>query len=149
MQNFVKRIILFSLLLIFIKAENYPEYNINCDLFNERNEIIFERLNDFFDSIFTLLNNCDKQGNLNCDYELHNFLSVNLNELLTQMNINRLTRELHDFYYRNPLNITNFKIFAIKKLTGFDYQCERFYFFGNSLCISIMELFGFDESYCE
>ena len=149
MQNFVKRIILFSLLLIFIKAKNYQINNINCNLFNQRNETIFERLNDFFDSIFVLLNNCEKQGNLNCDDELHNFLSRNLNELLNKMNINQLTRDLYDFYYRNPLNIQKFKIFTIKKLTGFHYKCGRFYFFGNSLCISIMELFGFDESYCE
>lgn len=150
MQNFGKRIILFSLLLIFIKAKNHPNNNINCNLFTQRNETIFERLNDFFDSIFALLNNCEKQGNLNCEYELHNLLSIKLNQLLNQGNIAQLTRNLYDFYYRNPTNITKFKIFTIKKLTGLPYECSlRFYFFGNSFCISIMELFGFDESYCD
>ncbi len=147
MQNFVKRIILFSLLLIFIKAENYPEYNINCNLFNQKKEIIVKRLNDFVDSIFELLNNCEKQGNLNCYYKLYNFLSINLNELLNQSDIKQLTRALYEFYYRNPLNIRNFKIFIIKILTRFLLKC--FSFRKKSFCAYIMEIIGLDESYCD
>ncbi len=96
------------------------------------------------------MNNCGKQRNLNCDYELHNLLNINLNELLNQSNIKQLTRDLYEFYYRNPLNIKKFKIFTIKKLTGFPFKCpSSVRSFRKSFCAYFMELLGYDESNCD